>query len=703
VWTLRRGLSGAPILLLSLPLLGVARLLPAEGVGLWLRLVSASLVLLLPGALVARAIRLRGASATVVWGLAALGPALLLVFLVHSSILLALVVLGIVGVVALPFALRVVSGPPAWDTLAVSLLGLGFGIALWHVAGVISGDALFHLGRVEKLYAFGDLHVRSVDEFADGGLHPGYAFPLWHAFLALVAKVGGTSPTQVMLHEPSAIAPVAFAVFYEAGLALFRSVWLGVSVLLASVAAVLLAPGHGGSFALLSQPGTLDRHVLVPAALTLFFLFLRHPGWALGLSLAAVGVEILLVHTSTAVFLGVPLVGFVVARYLLSRNDLRSAAAALAALFVPAAAALAWLLPLVRETRSHSPSTAELRRGLTKYADELDIDSLHHYALRPEIVSRAGAVAVAGLLLVPLAAFAARQRWAAFVLGGTLAVLAIELVPWIFPRFADVVSLSQARRLAGFVPLPFALAGGTAVLTGFVGPLVLPLALAAGIVLQVEYPGDFGPGLETGGPAWATWVAAIGGAAAIVVGLIRGRRTDARSWIVAAAVLLFCVSVAVHGFRDWTPAASHDRYALTPGLLHSLRTEVPKRAIVFSDLETSYRISAYAPVYVAAAPPAHVADTAANRPYSRRLSVNRYFGTGDVRILDRYHAGWLVVDKTRFDARPPWPLVYKDARYALYHRPVGAPPGNAFRPLARDHAAPESTLALSKAWQPCCG
>ena len=159
---------------------------------------------------------------------------------------------------------------------------------------------------MQKLYAFGDLHVRSVDEFADGGLHPGYAFPLWHAFLALVAKVGGVSPTQVMLHEPSAIAPVAFAVVYEAGLALFRSMWLGAAVLTATVTAIALAPGHGGSFALLSQPGTVDRHVLVPVALTLFFLFLRHPGWALGLSLAAVGVEVLLVHTSTAVFLGIP-------------------------------------------------------------------------------------------------------------------------------------------------------------------------------------------------------------------------------------------------------------------------------------------------------------------------------------------------------------------------------------------------------------
>src|SRR5438094_2783784 len=91
--SLRRGVRGAPVLLLALPLLGVARLFPADGFGLWLRLVAATLVLLLPGALVARALRLRGASATVVFGLGMLGPALVLVFVVHSSIWLALVVL----------------------------------------------------------------------------------------------------------------------------------------------------------------------------------------------------------------------------------------------------------------------------------------------------------------------------------------------------------------------------------------------------------------------------------------------------------------------------------------------------------------------------------------------------------------------------------------------------------------------------------
>jgi hypothetical protein len=667
VWV--RGASAAPILLLSLPLLGVARLLPAYGAGLWLRLVAASLVLLVPGALVARALRLRGASATVAWGLGALGPALLIVFLVHSSIWLALIVLGGVALVALPFALRVVSGPPAWDTLAVALAGLLFGVALWHVAGAVEGDALFHLGRVEKLDAFGNLHVRSVDEFADGGLHPGYAFPLWHAFLALVGKLGGVDPAQVMTYEPSAVAPVAFAVAYEAGLALFRSMWMGVTVLIAAVAAAALAPGHGGYYELLSQPGTLDRYVLVPAALTLFFLFLRHPGRALGLSLAAIGVEVLLVHASTAVFLGIPLVGFVVARVLMVRVDLRSALAGLAALFVPAGLALAWLLPIVGDTASHSPSTGELRRALARYADELRVDSLDHYALRPEVVSRGGAVIVAALALVPAAAVAARQRWAALVLGGTLAVLGIELFVWVFPHFADAISVSQARRAAGFVPFAFAFAGGASVLTGLLGPLVLPLALGAGIGLQLAFPGDFGPGLEEGGPAAATWIAAAGGLAALLVGLVLRRRIEARNWVVAAAAALFCIPVAVHSIRHWTPADDSDSHALTSGLLAALRNDVPERAIVFSDLETSYRISAFVPVYVVGVPPAHVADTKANRPRARKIAIVRFFRTGDLSIPIRWSATWLVVDDQRFDLHPAWTPIYSDHRYSLYHRP----------------------------------
>jgi len=78
----------------------------------------------------------------------------------------------------------------------VLFLGLVFGVLLWHIAGPVGGDGLFHLARVRKLLDFGSLSLRSVDEFRDGGLHPGYAFPLWHAWLALVDVTFAEGPDE---------------------------------------------------------------------------------------------------------------------------------------------------------------------------------------------------------------------------------------------------------------------------------------------------------------------------------------------------------------------------------------------------------------------------------------------------------------------------------------------------------------------------
>jgi hypothetical protein len=393
----------------------------------------------------------------------------------------------------------------------------------------------------------------------------------------------------------------------------------------------------------------------------------REPTWRLALTLAALGGAVFLVHASTAVFLALPLLGFVVARAVLVRREVKSGVVALGALFLPVAAAGAWIAPIIGETASHSPGRAEIERALLRYGDELRVDSIHSYALRPEVVARGGAIAVAALVCIPLAVFASRRRWAAFVIGGSLFVLAVELVPWLFPRFADAISLSQARRAAGFVPFAFALTGGAAVLACRLRFLVLPLALGAGIALQLAYPGGFGA-LGGAGPSAATWIGAGGAAVALVGGPFLSREWEARGFLPAAAVLLFAIPVAVHGFADWTPAQTRDPYAPTPGLLAALRDRVPKRAVVFSDLETSYRIAAYAPVYVASAPPAHVADTKANFPYGRRLATIKYFDTGDISIPERFRATWLVVDRRRFHVSVPWRLVYGDSRFALYHR-----------------------------------
>ena len=640
-----------------------------------LRLAVATAILLAPGAVVARALGLSGAAPALAWSLTALFGALAVTFLLEASLSLTLVLLLAVGLAALPFTRRAPRPeriPGRWWIFAAGVL---LGLALWHVAGEIGGDGFFHLARARKLDAFDSLSLGAVNEFADGGLHPGYAFPLWHGFLALVARVAFVDPADVVLHEASVLAPLALLVAYEAGWALFRRVGPAIAVACAAVAMTALAPQGGGAYTALGLPATASRQLLVPAALALALgacvlgTQSRFRSRALLATAAAAGLVLAVVHPTYAIFLWLPFGGFLVVRSLVAPAEARAIAAALAALVLPAAAFLGWLVPVVRATASHAPGRDELLRAFARYEGQLDVFSETSYRLAPEVFGRSGAVAVAALLSIPLAGLALRRRWAAFVLGGSLTVLALLLVPRLFVPFSDLVSLSQSRRAAGFLPFGFAFAGGLVVLARVTRVALLPLALVAGIALQVAYPGDFGYRIEDGGPALATWVAVGGGAVALALGLWRRPLLEDRSAVVGVAAALFILPVALQAAWSWSPSDARAPNPLPPELIHALREEVPEGDIVYSDLETSYRIAAYAPVYIAAAPPSHVADTKRNRPYRRRVDNIDFFATGDLAVPRRYGAHWLVVDRSRFELNPELPVRQNYGRYTLFRLP----------------------------------
>jgi len=247
----------------------------------YFRLAFGTIVVLVPGLAVARALGRRSVSAVVAWSLASAFVAWAVVFTVHSSIRLAVLVLAAITIVAAIVGRRrrlVEDEPraPAWVLGA----GIVLGWLLWRVADVIVGDGLFHEARVRKLLAFGDLHLRTVDEFKDGGLHPGYAFPLWHGFVALIAWFSGVDAHVVIRYAPSVLAPLACAVVWEAGVAVFRSRLAGLSLLVASLALFCFGAGHGGAYAVLPLPATATRQLLVPAAIAIFFTARTPAGWA---------------------------------------------------------------------------------------------------------------------------------------------------------------------------------------------------------------------------------------------------------------------------------------------------------------------------------------------------------------------------------------------------------------------------------------
>ena len=459
------------------------------------------------------------------------------------------------------------------------------------------------------------------------------------------------------------------------------------AVAAAQLAQLGLSRQGTGSFESLALPATVGRILLVPAVLALAF-WLLEVGWRQpALPLVAAGLALAAIHPTYAIFVCVPLAGFALARLLLAPGDregLGRLGVALGAIAVPSGLFFAWLLPVVRDTGSYRPGAEERATGVAHYSSQLDVFG-ESFRLAPEAITRAGPVVIAALLAIPLAVAGVRRRWASFVLGGSLAVLALLLVPALFTWISDTVSLSQSRRLAGFLPLPFALAGAALVLARLriVGVAV---AFAAGLALELLYSAELTYRLQRPAPAWPVWLAVIGGVAALVAGVVLTRRPGLLERLsvrlpldrryVALAAAAFVLPVAVGGLASLDTSSEANPNALTPGLVEALEG-LPEGSVVFSQLEPSYEVAAYTPLYVAAAPPGHVADTAANRPYARRKDVVRFFSpraTDELRrsTLARYGAGYVLVDRSR-----PYPEglgrelepVYEDARYLLLRAP----------------------------------
>jgi hypothetical protein len=669
----------------------VSHLLPETGLGLALRLASAAAcVLLVPGALLLRAIGWPSSprvalAGSLAFSLAAVAFGLALVFAIGGSILLAAIVLGAVSVVvAVPAALRNGAKPveaaerrALWGVFGSGIL---FGAVVWYAAGPINGDGFFHLARARKLAELDRLNgLSSVGEFKDGGLHPGYAFPLWHAVDALVARLAGVDVTQVLLYLPAVLVPLALLLAYAAGVAVFRSPYGGVALAALQLSNFgLVQQQHNqagvGFFETISQPQAASQLLLVPATIALGFALVVDGGGTTLLCLGAASLALTVVHPSYTPFVALLFVGFLLARLVLVRAwepVLARTTIALGAIVSPLVLYLVLFYPWIRSSSAVTPATALRDHELAGYGN-LATKLGPWFGMAPEAVARAGPVLVAGLLALPLAVFATKRLWAALVLGGALVLLVLALVPPFFTILSDAFSLSQARRLPEFIPVSFAVVGACIALS----PLqVWGVAIAGtvGVALVLLYPGEFTWVYVHGGPSWAVWLACAGGIAALVYGVWRPRSgPNPGRWALATA-LVFVLPVAVAGLSRVGPAQA--RAFFTPGIIDAVRSDASAGDVLFTDPDIAYRIGAYAPVYINASIPGHVAEVPANHVLARARDAKLFFRDGRLTdaereaILRRWDADWVLVSKNR---RHPeaflrrLPLVYQDARFVLY-------------------------------------
>ena len=110
--------------LLALPALALAHVFPETGAGLYLRLAAATLCLLVPGALVARALGQQSVFAALSWSLAGLTAASAMMFAVEGPLWWALALYAGIGAVALPFAVMRPLRRPSPFALGVAAAGI---------------------------------------------------------------------------------------------------------------------------------------------------------------------------------------------------------------------------------------------------------------------------------------------------------------------------------------------------------------------------------------------------------------------------------------------------------------------------------------------------------------------------------------------------------------------------------------------------
>ena len=529
------------------------------------------------------------AAGSLAWGLVAVLGALSVTFLVNGSLTLTIALIAAVSVAALVVAgistsraLRCASSAATSSCSAGSMLvGCVLAGAAWMTADLVAGDALFHLGRVRKLVEAPALTTLGVvNEFRDGSLHPGYALPLWHAVLALVAQLAAVDSTAVVLHLDAVLVPLLLLVVLAAGWAVFGSRTGGAVLVVAFLALVAFPRAGVGAFELLALPATAGRLLLGSAIVALAFSYVASGRRSRLLTLGAAALALAVVHVTYAVFVALPLAGFVLARLVLAREARTDARRMCRRVGGRPRSGGESSAPLsCRSCARHGRCCRILSSPSAPFraTPRASTSSASWYSLAPQALTRGGAAFVAAFVAIGAAALARRSRWAAFVVGGSLAVLVAVLVPPFFTGIAELASLSQARRLALFLPLAFALAGGFVAL-GRLGVPGIAAAAGLGIGLWAAYPAVTAP---DGGPAWPVWVGVAAALITLAVSRRLGERLITPTTASVACAIAFALPLGISALAD-LPADRDDPHALSPGLVEALRERVPAGATVFA-------------------------------------------------------------------------------------------------------------------------
>ncbi len=659
-------------------LAGLTRLLGAYGPPSLALMAGLVVTVIAPGYALARVISLQrrlpplGVAASLpALGLAVWLPPLLVGLLVHAPFWAVNVV--VIGATAVALAWCWDEGVP-FDREHLAVISAGLVVAVLATRWVppLSGDALFHAGRIRKLLDLQSISIGGISAFHNGAAHAGYAVPLLHAAQAGAVQLTGLEPSAAYPRLVPLFALMAPVCAYAFGRSLGGITIGAVTALFATWDAFTLG---GGQIGFVEQPPSFAFVVLVPSVLVLVVAAIRAPGDRPVRFAAIAGVlTIAIVHPTYAV----PVLASIAAAVFVTRRAWwMLAGSALVTIVVFAGV---WLVALRGAAQQPGRPTVGSDFVLLS-GHTLNLQSWLTVHSRFEFV-------LAMLALVPLfVLWRRRHALAAALMAGPFVLVSM---PGPMLAVHAVFGAGQARRLWDGIPWWVV----TAVALAEIGRRLAGLRLALGVVVLAVASYLFSnqvPGVLN----W-TGLAMIAATAAFVTMAwiaLRARDADPQpvppppvvaTLLLTAATLAGSIgingSAAAHTIRNGTSIGG-STIRLTPGLISYLRAHDAGFPVVLAEPYSSYELSGEANVYVVALPEVRTRAEPKDRPKVRRDAVGVVLSPASTTaarnaVLSKYDVRYVLIN-TRSAGRALAPLradpelqeVYRSGDWVLFRRP----------------------------------
>ena len=584
------------------------------------------------------------------------------------------------------------------------------------------GDSYFHAAIALKLQTLAAPTFSNIGQYLGGDGHPGYALPVWHEAIALIARLSHQPVIETMRLMPVLLAPVSVLTVAGVAQIAFRSAAASTAAAAAYVGGRILFtfPAMDG-IVNASEPRTVASGILLPLVVALVLVVVGRvraadvgmhcsdpaaaDPWVPSVVVAACAtVALTYTHVSYVVWLAMVLMGIAIVSLPRGWHEPQLRRAQLAVGVSVLVAALVPVITLQRAIgRLQDDPQGGFIGGLPLAGADVHrvlVGHGHWLHLRADYIIWFGAVAFVGLLGVVWLTRWLRDPLVAWIpVVGVIAGVSV-LVPPVFRLLAHAIGVAQTSRVYLIVPWVFGVAALVVLVGGYLERLWgrglrgrlcasgLYLAVLGGMVGFVQLwpalPRRSAPPVM---PAWP--VAVLIGICAAGCGIAAYLGRSQSTWLRPAAawqqrgVGIFAATLIVTIAPMPMLITKHDRVQQvidtgpTSGIAVPGAGEVGVRTrralggvmrsrphpVVLAEPHLAYRILALVPAYAAAVPPGHAAITARNRPYDREHAVLQFLRPGTssadrMRILQRERVDVVVLRRR----------VEQDAiRFALAH------------------------------------